>query len=155
MSNTFTPMLRLPLGHANDTPILSVVYRSHKAEFQKPSSMDVDATRALMQSYACPPGSLLVFTESLLHATAEWIHPTRDRIAIFTHYCSLHSVHHRLLLPHEAIVTMPKLRQSLFRGIWEGDWGGLDGQKVGERSNVYYSETNSAADSIVHLAPKL
>ena len=95
-------------------------------------------------------GSLLVFTESLLHATAEWTHPTRERIAIFTHYCSIYSQYHRLLLPHEAIVTMPKLRQSLFRGVWDGDWGGLDGQKAGERGNVHYSETNSAADSIVY-----
>ena len=128
---------------------------SHKAEFVKPTSIDVDGTRALMQSYACPPGSLLVFTESLLHATAEWTHPTRDRIAIFTHYCNIYSQFHRLLLPHEAIITMPKLRQSLFRGVWDGDWGGLDGQEPGERGNVYYSETNSAADSIVHMAPKL
>ncbi len=135
--------------------MINVNYRSHKAEFHKPASIDVADTRALMQSYACPPGSLLVFTESLLHATAEWTHPTRERIAIFTHYCSVYSQFHRLLLPHEAIITMPKLRQSLFRGIWEGDWGGLDGQKVGERANVHYSETNSAADSIVHLAPKL
>ena len=85
-------------------------------------SIDNGGTRALMQSYACPPGSLLVvaghahisspilpylhissalktsvgcgrrgglqvFTESLLHATAEWTHPTRGRVAIFTHYC--------------------------------------------------------------------
>jgi hypothetical protein len=128
---------------------------SHKAEFDKPSSMDVDGTRALMQSYACPPGSLLLFTESLLHATAEWTHPSRGRIAIFTHYCNIYSQFHRLLLPHEAIVTMPKLRQSLFRGVWDGDWGGLDGQKAGERGNVHYSATNSAADSIVYLGPKL
>ena len=55
--------------------------------------------------------------KSLLHATAEWTHPTRDRIAIFTHYCNIYSQYHRLLLPHEAIVTMPKLRQTLFRGV--------------------------------------
>ena len=126
-----------------------------RAEFEKPSSFDVEATRALMQSYACPPGSLLVFTESLLHATAEWTHPTRERIAIFTHYCNIYSQFHRLLLPHAAIVTMPKLRQSLFRGIWDGDWGGLDGQKPGERGNFHYSETNSAADSVVFSGSKL
>ena len=79
---------------------------SHKAEFDKPGSLDIDGTRGLMQSYACPPGSLLVFTESLLHATAEWTHPTRERIAIFTHYCNIYSQFHRLLLPHEAIVTV-------------------------------------------------
>jgi hypothetical protein len=116
---------------------------SHKAEFQRPASMDVDATRSLMQSYACPPGSLLVFTESLLHATAEWTHPTRDRIAIFTHYCNIYSQFHRLLLPHDAIAAMPKLRQTLFRGVWAGDWGGLDGQKAGERGARSQKETNA------------
>ena len=139
-----------PPPHLSDgRPLLT------RAEFDKPSSFDVEATRALMQSYACPPGSLLVFTESLLHATAEWTHPTRERIAIFTHYCNIYSQFHRLLLPHEAIVTMPKLRQSLFRGIWDGDWGGLDGQKPGERGNFHYSETNSAADSVVFSGSKL
>lgn len=86
---------------------------SHKAEFDKPGSLDIDGTRGLMQSYACPPGSLLVFTESLLHATAEWTHPTRDRIAIFTHYCNIYSQFHRLLLPHEAIVTVRHLALGL------------------------------------------
>ena len=44
-------------------------------------------------------------------------------------------------------MTMPPQRRSLFRGVWSGDFAGLDGDRVvrGDRSNSDYSETNSAA----------
>ena len=32
-----------------------------------------------MRSYSCPPGSLLLFTESLLHASADWTHKGHPR----------------------------------------------------------------------------
>ena len=145
-----------------------------------------------MVSYSCPPGSLLLFTEALLHASADWTPEAQPRVAIFNvrsdtllltrlsdkielstcqnllgaawtvpqslygnlsawmdvqHYCSVFAQLHRLALPHAAILTMPPLRRTLFRGVWSGDFAGLDGDRAvqGDRSNSEYSQTNSAA----------
>ena len=79
-----------------------------------------------------------------------------DRVAVFNHYCSVFAQLHRLALPHEAIMTMPPKRRTLFRGVWSGDFAGLDGDREagGDRGNSQYSETNSAAHSAA-LVPRL
>jgi hypothetical protein len=37
----------------------------------------------------CPPGSVIIFTESLAHAANDWINPDHSRCAIFNCYKSL------------------------------------------------------------------
>eukprot|EP01050_Picozoa_sp_SAG11_P001307 SAG11_NODE_55_length_19449_cov_28.630135_16_plen_114_part_00 len=90
-----------------------------------------------MTTYGCPEGSVIIFTESLLHASAhsdaEW-----PRVSIFNCYNSVHSALHRLTLKHDDIMAMPPKRRSLFRAGWGTDFG------RGE-SNRHYSEKNSAA----------
>ena len=36
-----------------------------------------------MESYSCPAGSVLIFTESLIHAANDWTNPNNRRCAIF------------------------------------------------------------------------
>jgi hypothetical protein len=121
---------------------------SHKAAFDFPPAVKARGNLH-MRSYTCPPGSLLIFSESLLHASADWTWPDHPRVAIFSHYNSLFSQLHRLALPHAAIMTMPERRRSLFRGVWQGDFAGLDGDRGpgDDRGNSRYTETNSAAHS--------
>jgi hypothetical protein len=55
---------------------------SHKAHFETPAAM-IAANNEHMDAYACPPGSCIVFTESLYHAAVNWDNPQTDRVAIF------------------------------------------------------------------------
>ena len=74
---------------------------------------------AAMAEYSCPPGSVIIFTESLLHAANDWTNPDNPRCAVFNCYNSLWAQWHRLNLDHEIIEAMPPKRRTLFRGVWE------------------------------------
>eukprot|EP01043_Picozoa_sp_COSAG02_P019855 COSAG02_NODE_967_length_15586_cov_9.185704_11_plen_178_part_00 len=45
--------------------------------------------RAAMEDYACPAGSVVIFTESLIHAANDWTNPANRRVAIFNCYNSV------------------------------------------------------------------
>ena len=78
-----------------------------------------ESMRAAMDQYSCPPGSVVIFTESLAHASNDWTNPDNPRCAVFNCYNSLWAQWHRLNLDHEIIQAMPPKRRSLFRGTWE------------------------------------
>ena len=88
--------------------------------------------RAAMEEYSCPAGSVVIFTESLIHAANDWINSDNDRCAVFNCYNSIWAQWHRLNLDHETIEAMPSKRQSLFRGTWA----------LGAGGNQVYSEDN-------------
>src|SRR5438105_7351166 len=50
---------------------------SHKARLPYPPSVR-EPDNPFMESYACPAGSVFIFTESLLHAGTAWKNPDRD-----------------------------------------------------------------------------
>ena len=115
---------------------------SHKAHFSfggpdpyRPDARNStweESLRAAMVGYSCPPGSVVVFTESLLHASNAWTNPENPRCAVFNCYNSLWAQWHKPNLDHETVESMPAKRQTLFRGVWElGD-------------NREYSRENSA-----------
>ena len=115
---------------------------SHKAHFNcggpDPYSSNTsdssweESVRAAMVGYSCPPGSVVVFTESLLHASNPWTNTENPRCAVFNCYNSLWAQWHKPNLDHETIENMPPKRRTLFRGVWE-----LGG-------NQEYSRQNSA-----------
>ena len=90
-----------------------------------------------MDSYECPAGSVVIFTESLYHAAVDWDNEEYDRVAIFNCYNSLWAQWHKTNLSHERIMEMPPKRRSLFRGVYAHDFsGGGD--------NIEYSRHNAA-----------
>lgn len=101
---------------------------SHKAHFNyggpdpyRPNVSESpweDNIRTMMDQYSCPAGSVVIFTESLIHAANDWTNPDNPRCAVFNCYNSIWAQWHRLNLSHEIIETMPPRRRSLFRGIW-------------------------------------
>lgn len=101
---------------------------SHKAHFNyggpdpyRPNISDSpweENMRAAMEDYTCPAGSVVIFTESLVHAANDWTQPSNPRCAVFNCYNSIWAQWHRLNLSHETIAAMPPKRQSLFRGTW-------------------------------------
>ena len=101
---------------------------SHKAHFNyggpdpyRPNISEsrwADKIKDMMEDYSCPPGSVLIFTESLVHATNNWTNPDNPRCAVFNCYNSIWAQWFRLNLSHDIIEKMPPKRQSLFRGTW-------------------------------------
>lgn len=111
---------------------------SHKARIEYPESvLEIDNTE--MESYDCPAGSVIIFSESLLHASTAWTNPEVDRVAIFNCYNSLWAQWHRLHLPPETFEAMPPKRRSLFRGVWAADFTTRPVQR-----NTEYAEDNRA-----------
>ncbi|NKB66149.1 MAG: hypothetical protein GKR89_03725 [Candidatus Latescibacteria bacterium] len=102
---------------------------SHKAHFNyggpNPNAPNIggspweDSMRAAMTPYSCPAGSVVIFTESLIHAANDWTNPDNPRCAVFNCYNSLWAQWHRLNLAHEKIEAMPPKRRTLFRGTWQ------------------------------------
>ena len=111
---------------------------SHKAHFNyggpdryRPNISDSPwegSMRSIMDDYSCPPGSVVIFTESLVHAANDWTNPDNPRCAVFNCYNSIWAQWHRLNLSHETIAAMPPKRQSLFRGTW-AIGGGPEGNR--------------------------
>ena len=117
---------------------------SHKAHFSyggpdphRPNISESPWETAMhdaMEDYSCPPGSAVIFTESLVHAANDWTNRDNPRCAVFNCYNSLWAQWHRTNLDHETIVKMPPKRQSLFRGTWQ----------LGKGGNQEYAEDNRA-----------
>ena len=94
---------------------------THKADFPFPDSVRVP-DNPLLETYSCPAGSALIFSESLLHASTTWTDTQRQRVSIFTAYNSLWAQWYRMNLDIAKIEKMPKRRQSLFRGVFAYDF---------------------------------
>ena len=117
---------------------------SHKAQFSyggpdpfRPNISESPweaSMRAAMEDYSCPPGSVVIFTESLIHAANDWTNQTNPRCAIFNCYNSLWAQWHRLNLSHECIEAMPPKRRSLFRGVWALGGSGNHGYSLENRT---------------------
>jgi len=77
-----------------------------------------DSMRAAMDEYSCPPGSVVIFTESLVHAANDWTNPDNPRCAVFNCYNSIWAQWHKMNLNYETVAAMPPRRRTLFRGTW-------------------------------------
>ena len=109
---------------------------SHKGNFGiHKNHMDFDSP--MFESYTCPPGSVLFFTESLCHAGPLWTNSERQRISIFNCYGPALAQFHKTNLSADIVAAMPPKRQTLFRGVWQADFGQ-------GRSNNYFAAENLA-----------
>ena len=112
---------------------------SHKANFPLPAEI-VTPGNAHLESYECPAGSLFIFCESLLHASADWTNYELDRVAIFNCYNSVMSQYHKLNLPPAVAEAMPAARRSLFRGVFGHDMS----KPPADWANKRYADDNRA-----------
>jgi hypothetical protein len=89
---------------------------SHKAAFRPPQTL-IDRDSPLWETYSCPAGSVLFFTEAITHSGSIWTNPERDRVAIFNCYNTINSKWHEWSPHPELFADMPPLRQTLFRAV--------------------------------------
>lgn len=109
---------------------------SHKAAFPRPEELS-GRDSPLWETYSCPAGSAVVFTEALCHTGTKWVNPDRDRLSLFTCYDAVNAKWGKGCPAPEVIAAMPPKRQTLFRGVWHG---------MGQVPNInkYYDEANRA-----------
>lgn len=93
-----------------------LVTGSHKAVYPASESLQ-DPRSPIWESYTCPAGSLLFFTEALTHSGRPWTNPNRDRVAIFSCYNTVNSKWHNWDPDPELLAAMPPMRQTLFRPV--------------------------------------
>ena len=109
---------------------------SHKAAFPRPETLS-GRDSDLWDTYSCPAGSAVIFTEALCHSGTRWTNPDRARLTLFTCYNTVNAKWGKGCPAPEVIAAMPPKRQSLFRGVWHGmsDVPGI---------NKYRDEANTA-----------
>ena len=95
---------------------------SHKAAYPAPEEI-FSADCPLWETYACPAGSVLMFTEALTHSGQPWRNPERQRVAVFNCYNSIHTRWHNWDPPAAVLADMPPKRRSLYRPVYvSGNW---------------------------------
>ncbi len=92
---------------------------SHKAAFPRPEEVS-GRESSLWETYTCPAGSAVIFTEALCHTGTRWTNETRDRLTLFTCYNTVNAKWGKGCPPPEVIAALPPKRQTLFRGVWHG-----------------------------------
>jgi hypothetical protein len=117
------------------TPFLS---GSHKSHFNVPAE-HLQRGSPGWESYECPAGSVVLFSENVCHGSAAWTNTAEPRMAVFNHYMHYGMRFHRTPPPPAAIDAMPPLRRTLFRDVWMFEPG-----EGGFRSNAGYSPGNRA-----------
>jgi len=93
---------------------------SHKAAYAAPDSIQ-DPNSAVWETYECPAGSVLFFTEALAHSTCPWTNTDNARVGIFNLYNSVGSRWSSWQPPAELVEQMPPMRQTLFRDSYCAD----------------------------------
>ena len=94
---------------------------SHKSAYPAPASIQ-ERDSALWETYSCPAGSVLFFTEAITHSGTVWMNEERDRVPVFNSYNSVNSKYHSWEPHPELLASMPAKRQTLFRPVhFEGN----------------------------------
>ena len=87
---------------------------SHKAAYPAPASV-FDLDSPIWDTYECPAGSLLIFSESTTHSAAPWIDEECDRVAIFNLYNTISTRWANWWPEAQLLAEMPPMRRTLFR----------------------------------------
>lgn len=89
---------------------------SHKAVYTAPDTIQSPDSQ-IWDTYECPAGSLLFFTEALTHSTHQWTNEENDRLAIFSCYNTVNAKWHDWNPHPKLLEEMPPKRQTLFRPV--------------------------------------
>jgi hypothetical protein len=102
---------------------------SHKANYnirKGPASIDARDS-GLWESYACPPGSLVVFSEAVRHSADTWRNPNNPRMAIFCAYNHINVRHHKPSFAPEVIAGLTPEHQRFFREVYHPQFDRMAG----------------------------
>jgi hypothetical protein len=94
---------------------------SHKANYNIRTNpvASIDARNSgLWESYSCPPGSLIIFSEAVRHSADFWQNPDNPRMAIFCAYNHINVRHHKPDIPPEVIENLAPKHQRFFKDVY-------------------------------------
>ncbi|HIB87155.1 TPA: hypothetical protein EYO57_08105 [Candidatus Poribacteria bacterium] len=115
---------------------------SHKAAYPAPETAQ-DSNSSLWDTYSCPAGSLIVFTESITHSGSPWTNREVDRVPIFNLYNTVASRWHTWVPHPKLLESMPAKRQTLFREPYAG--GNVVNGDFSGRTSPYLEDNLSAS----------
>ena len=72
----------------------------------------------LWESYACPPGSLVVFSEPVRHSADTWRNPNNPRMTIFCAYNHINVRHHKPAFSPEVLAGLSPDHQRFFSEVY-------------------------------------
>ena len=97
----------------------AVIPGSHKANFKPTPEIDAQDS-GVWSTYACPPGSLVIFSEAVRHAGCSWTNPDNPRQAVFCAYNHICVHHHKPgmgQLTPEVIAAFSEQHQRFFNDV--------------------------------------
>lgn len=89
---------------------------SHKAAFTAPESV-YSPDSPLWDTYGCPAGSVLFFTEATTHSATNWTNPDNPRVAVLNSYNTVCTKWHDWDPDPVVVEQMPAKRRTLFRPV--------------------------------------
>lgn len=115
-----------------ETNPIRFISGSHKAAYPIPEALQEPGS-ALWETYACPPGSLLLLTESMTHT--QICVDARDRVSVASLYNTVASRWSNWQPHPQLIEAMPAKRQTLFRETYAG--GNVVNGDFNRRTSAY------------------
>ena len=94
---------------------------SHKANFNirtNPLPSIDSRDSGLWESYSCPPGSLVIFSEAVRHSADFWRNPDSPRVAIFCAYNHVNVRHHKPDFDPVVIENLEPKQQRFFHDVY-------------------------------------
>lgn len=94
---------------------------SHKANYNIRTNPIASIDRrdsGLWESYSCPAGSLVIFSEALRHSADFWQNPRSPRMAIFCAYNHINVRHHKPDIDPAIINNLASKHQRFFRDVY-------------------------------------
>lgn len=90
---------------------------SHKSNYRKKLSLFDARDSGVWESYGCPPGSLLVFSEAVRHASCPW-EQDDPRMALFFCYNHINVRHHKPRFTDEMLESLTPERRRYFNEVY-------------------------------------
>lgn len=103
----------------------ALVPGSHKSNYRKQLPMFDDRDSGVWDSYKCPPGSLLIFSEGVRHTSCPWEQEI-PRMALFFAYNHINVRHHKPGFTDEMLASLTPERRRFFNEVYHPQfdrWG--------------------------------
>ena len=119
----------------SQTNSIRFITGSHKAAYPVPEAVQ-DMNSSLWETYECPPGSLILFTESMTQTHVQ--SSTTERVSVSNLYNTVASRWSNWLPHPQLLEAMPPKRQTLFREAYAG--GNVINGDFNQRTSAYPAE---------------
>jgi hypothetical protein len=90
---------------------------SHKSNYRKKLNIFDERDSGVWESYECPPGSLLIFSEAVRHSSCPW-DQNDPRMALFFCYNHINVRHHKPRFTDEMLASLSPAHRRYFNDVY-------------------------------------